>query len=248
MARDGRGALAVVKDGRDDVLDVRNAHDSVNGAVVDGDAAVAGAPHGGQDLGERRGVLHGGHVNAGDHDLAGDGVAQVNDLVDHGLLLVGQLLGIRDHVLELLLGDVLTLVGGLDAHDLGEAIGRLGGEPDQRGCDAHERADGTSDGLGDALGVGEGDALGNQLAHHRGEVGHDERDDDGCERSGNARGHAEAHEPGAERVGQARCGKGRGGKAHERDGNLDGGQELAGVGREVQGALGAFVPLVCLGF
>ena len=107
---------------------------------------------------------------------------------------------VRDHVLELLLGDVLTLVGGLDAHDLGEAIGRLGGEPDQRGRDVHERADGTSDGLGDALGVGESDALGNQLAHHRGEVGHDERDDDGRERGGNARGHAEAHEPGAERA------------------------------------------------
>ena len=168
--------------------------------------------------------------------------------MDHGLLLIGQLLGVRDHVLELLLGDVLALVGGLDAHDLGKAIGRLGGEPDQRGRDVHERADGTGDGLGDALGVGEGDALGNQLAHHRGEVGHDERDDDGRERGGNARGHAEAHEPGAERVGQARCGKGRRGKAHERDGNLDGGQELAGVGGEVQGALGALVPLVCLGF
>lgn len=112
VARDGRGALAIVKDGRDDVLDVRNAHDAVNGAVVDGDAAIAGAAHGGQDLGERRGVLHGGHVNAGDHDLAGDGVAQINDLVDHGLLLVGELLGVRDHVLELLLGDVLALVGG----------------------------------------------------------------------------------------------------------------------------------------
>ena len=53
MSGDGIGAAAIIEDGADEVLDVRNAHDAVNGVVVDGDARVAGAAHDGEDLGER---------------------------------------------------------------------------------------------------------------------------------------------------------------------------------------------------
>ena len=100
--------------------------------MVDGDAAVAGAAHDRQDVVQRRGVLDGGHVDARDHDLAGNGVAEVDDVVDHGLLLVGELLGVGDHVLDLLFRDLLALIGRLDAEQLGEAVGRGRGQPDER--------------------------------------------------------------------------------------------------------------------
>ena len=98
-------------------------HDAVNAAPVDGDAAVAGAAHDGEHLVERGVLAHGAHVHARHHDLAGDGVAQVDDLVNHRLLLVGELVGVRDHVLDLVLRDLLAIIGGLHVHETSKAIG-----------------------------------------------------------------------------------------------------------------------------
>lgn len=97
--------------------------DVVGILVIDGDAAKAGLAHGGQHVGDRLVVLAHGGVHARHHDLAGNGVAQVEDLVDHALFLVEQVVLLRDHVLDLFFRDVLAVVGTLDAQDTGQAIG-----------------------------------------------------------------------------------------------------------------------------
>ena len=86
---DGLVALAVER-GLDQVLDMRDARHVVGILVVDGDAAKAGLAHGGQHVGDRLVVLAHGGVHARHHDLAGHSVAQVEDLVDHALFLVEQ--------------------------------------------------------------------------------------------------------------------------------------------------------------
>ena len=93
---------------------MRDARDVVGVFVIDGDAAEAGLAHGGQHVGDRLVVLAHGGVHARHHDLAGNGVAQVKDLVDHALFLVEQVVLFRDHVLDLFLRNVLAIVGALD--------------------------------------------------------------------------------------------------------------------------------------
>ncbi len=70
------------------------------------------------DAGDRLVVLAHGGVHARHHDLAGNG-GQVEDLVDHALFLVEQVVLLRDHVLDLFFRDVLTVVGALDAQNAG---------------------------------------------------------------------------------------------------------------------------------
>ena len=48
------------------------------------------------------------------------------------------------------------------------------------------------------------------------------------------------------RVGQTRRGDGGRGEAHERDGDLDGGEQLVGVGSQLNGTLGALVAFLGL--
>ena len=242
---DGLVALAVER-GLDQVLDVRDSRDVVGILVVDGDAAEAGLAHGGQHVGDRLVVLAHGGVHARHHNLAGNGVAQVEDLVDHALFLVEQVVLLRDHVLDLFLRDVLAVVGALDAQDAGQAIGAGAGQPHERTGDLLEKRQRSHDLLGYALGVSEADAFGHELADHDGHKGDGDGDDDRRQaaRDGGKRRDAKAHEPRGERVGQTRRGDGGRGEAHERDGDLDGGQQLIGVGGELDGALGALIALL----
>ena len=244
---DGLAALAVER-GLDQVLDVRDADDVVGILVIDGDAAEAGLAHGGQHVGDRLVVLAHGGVHARHHNLAGNGVSQVEDLVDHALFLVEQVVLLRDHVLDLFLRDVLAVVGALDAQDAGQAIGAGTGQPHERAGDLLEHGERSHDLLGHALGVSEPDALGHELADHDGHEGDGNGDDDRRQaaRDGGKRRDAKAHEPRGKRVGQARRGDGGRGKAHKCDGDLDGGEQLVGIGGQLNGALGAFVAFLGL--
>ena len=216
--------------------------------MIDGDAAKAGLAHGGQHVGDRLVVLAHGGVHARHHDLAGNGVAQVEDLVDHALFLVEQVVLLRDHVLDLFFRDVLAVVGTLDAQDAGQAIGASTGQPHERTGDLLEKRQRSHDLLGHALGIGQADALGDELADHDGHEGDRDGDDDRRQaaRDGGERRDAKAHEPRGERVGQARRGDGGRGEAHERDGDLDGGEQLVGVGSQLNGTLGALVAFLGL--
>ena len=168
--------------------------------------------------------------------------------MDHTLFLVEQVVLLRDHVLDLFFRDVLTVVGTLDAQDAGQAIGASASQPHERTGDLLEYGERPHDLLGHALGVGQANALGDELTDYDGHEGDRDGDDDRCQpaRDGGERRDAKAHEPRGERVGQARRGNGGRGEAHERDGDLDGGQQLVGVGGELNGALGTLVALLGL--
>ena len=168
--------------------------------------------------------------------------------MDHALFLVEQVVLLRDHVLDLFLRDVLAIVGALDAQDASQAIGAGTGQPHERAGDLLEKRQRAHDLLGYALGVSEADALGNQLADHDGHEGDRDGDDDRRQavRDGGERRDAKAREPCGKRVGQARRGDGGRGEAHERDGDLDGGEQLVGVGSQLNGTLGALVAFLGL--
>ena len=110
----------------------------------------------------------------------------------------------------------------------------------------HERADGASNRLCHGLGVGEGDALGHQLADDGREVGDDEGDRHDGDVAGDAGGHAESGEPLGQRIREARRREGGRREPDERDGNLDCGEELTRIGRKVDRALRALVPVLGL--
>ena len=195
---------------------------------------------------QRRGVLDGGHVDAGDHDLAGDGITEVDDVVDHGLLLVGKLLGVGNHVLDLLFRNLLALIGRLDAEQLGETVGRGRGQPNERRCQVHERANGAGHRLCHGLGVGKRDALRHQLTDDGREVGDDEGDRHDGDVAGDAGGHTEGGEPLGQRVREARRREGGRREPDECDRHLNRGEELTGVGRKVNRALRALIPVLGL--
>ena len=168
--------------------------------------------------------------------------------MDHALFLVEQVVLLRDHVLDLFFRDVLTVVGALDAQDASQTIGAGAGQPHERTGDLLEHGKRPHDLLGHAFGIGQTNALGHKLANHDGHEGDRDGDDDRRQaaRDGGERRDAKAREPSGEWVGQARRGDGGRGKAHECDGNLDGGQQLVGVGSQLNGALGALVALLGL--
>ena len=142
----------------------------------------------------------------------------------------------------------LPVVRRLDAHQAGEPVGGVRGQPHERRGHVHEAANGTGNRLRNGLGLREGDTLRDELADDRREERHGEGDDHDRERAGDTGGHAEGAEPSGEGLREARGGERRGSEAHERDGELYGGQELTRIGRELQGIARLAVALLRLGF
>ena len=228
------------------ILDVRDAHHVVGVFAIHRHARETRTAHELHDLVHRVGVLGHLHVNARHHDLARNCVAQVENLVNHALFLVEQGVLLRDHVFDLFLRDVLAVVGALDAQKRADAVRACLREPHEGLRQLAERTDGPRNRLGHALSVRKTDALGHELADHDGKIRDDERDDDrrGHRRyCGKGRDTERFHPRGkrlGKRVGRDGCGE----EANERDGDLDGGQEVRGVGCEVECARGTFVALL----
>ena len=135
------------------IFDVSDAHDAIDILVVDRDAREARLAHDAQDLGDSCSVLHGGHVNARDHDLADNGVAHLDDLVDHGFFFFREVFGILDDVAKLLFGDLLVVIGGINAHERGNRICRGRRDKHEWAHNLHERLHGANDCFGHCLGV-----------------------------------------------------------------------------------------------
>ena len=102
-----------------------DADNLVDRLVIHGHPRVARLSHDVDDLKERIRVFHCAHVHAWDHHLARLRIAEVKDLVDHRLLLVGQLLRVGDEILDLVLRGALVVVRILDPHKARDA--RSGG-------------------------------------------------------------------------------------------------------------------------
>ena len=186
-------------------------------------------------------ILDKGNVDARDHDLAGDGVAKVEDLVDHLLFLVGKIVGVGNHVADLFLGDILAIVGRLDVEKAGQSVGGSRGQPHQGLGNLGEGRNEPNNTLGALFGIGQGDALRKQLAHHNREVGNDQRNDDGRDYTCWLCWHAKRDKPGSQGVGKRGCGNRRGAKTDKRDAYLDCSQKLAGVPRKFEGCLRALI-------
>ena len=105
----GKVVLAAVDERPDEVLVMHDADDVVSVLVKDGKARVARAVHALDRRAHRLGVLDHDHVDARLHDFMHRHVAQVDDVVDHALLVVGELIVVGDDVFDFLLGDRLLL-------------------------------------------------------------------------------------------------------------------------------------------
>ena len=243
-----RLVLPPVHEWRDEVFVGDDAHDAVDVLVVHGKARIAGAAHSLDSLAHRLDVLDEDHVHTRLHDLVNRHVAEVDDVVDHALLVVKQLVVVGDHELDLFFGHVLTLVGVFDAQHARKAVRRNRGERHQRRGDLLEHHERTGHRFAHALGVGQRDALRHELSHDDAQIRHHERDEHGSQprRDDCKPLHAQTRQPGGERIGEVRGGGGRGEEPDERDGHLDGGQKLAGVGGQRQRAAGALVPFLGL--
>ena len=246
VARDALVAGRFIHDGADDVLDVRDAHDAIHVLVVDRHARVAGAPHDLERLHAGLGVLDGAHVHARDHHLACDGVTKVDDVVNHRLLLLGELLAVGDHVADLVLGDVLAVITTLDVQQECEAVGAGSRESHKWLGDARKTADGAGDPLGDAFRVRQRHALGYELAYHDGEVRDDERDEHRGQRMSHVVWDADANEHLGQRRREVGCRKRGREEADEGDGHLDSCEELARVARDLGRLSGARIALLGL--
>ena len=171
--------------------------------------------------------------DARDHDLVDALVAELDDRVDHLLLL-----GLEDALLAALLDDEPELLGADPLLGGTSAPNRRLIAPGHARQERDERAEAPGRGRRsrartaerDALGVGEPDLLGHELAEDDREdgqdAGHDEQGDDpGVRRAGAAMPSSDGLEPDAQADGR----EGRGEEADERDAELDDREEPARV-------------------
>ncbi len=163
-------------------------------------------------------------VDARDHDLVHAALAQLDDRADHLLFL-----GLQDALLAAALHDQLELIGGhrLGAHlaraqQPGHGAGGRGQEPHDRSQQAHQELDRGGEQERRALGMGQGQRLGHELAEDDREEGQEKGHDEEGDRLGSAA--QEWLQQGRHLVGERHGGEGRGQEAHERHAHLDDGQ------------------------
>ena len=152
-ARDLLVTGVLIKHWLQQIFDVSDAHDAIDILVVDRDTRETRLAHDAKDLADSCSVLHGGHVNARDHNLADNGVAHLDDLVNHGFFFFGEVLGILDYVAKLFLGDLLAVIGGVNAHQRGNRICRGRRDEHEWTHNLHERLHRADDCFGHCLGV-----------------------------------------------------------------------------------------------
>ena len=157
-----------------EAADLQDADDVVHAVLIDGDAAVAGGLHLGEDL--LQGVIHvdGLHIHPGGEDAFCRQVAESQGGM-HEIPLLGVQVALVGHVLD----DVVELI--LRDRDLAVALGEAAGELADLGEDegdrrqkVHEEHQGGRRTQGQAEAVLLGDALGQHLAHEEDHKGRDE--------------------------------------------------------------------------
>ena len=199
-----------------------------------------------QDIG-RVGVQgQGHHVGFRGHHVAGGQVAEVKDVFDPLLFLLGDgplLAAVFHHQADILLagGGVLGL--GLEAEEFQRTIG---GQAQQRHHGGKDPADAAHDPQrrpGPGLGALHGDPLGHHLAEGNGKEGDDQRDHHHGHHPQHAGGHRQAqpHQEGRQIAGEVLGAEGGAEKARQGDGHLDGRQKAVGVFHQRQQPGGGLV-------
>ncbi len=215
----------------DEVLEQHDADDLVVVVVEDRQPREARALHHRRRMGDGGGVLGEHHVDAGHHDLAGDGVAELEDLVDHALLFVEQGALLGDEELDLLFADTRPPAVGLEAHETRHGRGRDGEEPHERREHALEPGDRAGHRNRDSLGALQPQPLRDQLAEDQRRVADEERHREHGEarRETGEQRQAETDEPRLERRSQRDRTCGRREEPDEGDADLDRREQPRGV-------------------
>ena len=211
----------------------QHADDIVHILVIDGEAAQPGLADGPED-----GLLvvanpDAGHVGAVGHHILSGAVVELEDILDHFLLgfLDGTALPAHvHHHADFLLGHLLGLGVGIDAHEAEDAVGAGGQQPHNglEGRGAYPQH--TAGDAGHLLRVLHGNAFGHQFAQHQGEVGQNQGDDHHAhviQRAG-IRADPQGHKPPCQARGKPFRRKGGTQEARQGDAHLDGGQETVG--------------------
>ena len=231
------------------VLGVQNAHHVVLALAADREVSIVAAPDG---VGPDAHVVlqvQADHVPAAGADLLGGGVVHIKDVLDDLVLvrLDGALLGALHQLhLDLVLGDDLLVLVGVDAQHPQQRVGGHGQQPDQRRADLGHEIEDAGQAQRQALGLFHGQAFGHQLAEHDAEIGQHQGDEHHHRRVQGLPGHA-----GPQREDQVHDGVGevlsRERAAHQAgqgDGHLDGSQEFGGLLCQGQQLFGPLVALV----
>jgi hypothetical protein len=222
--------------GPHEILRIGDALNVVDLPVVHRNAAESGGQGRFQRLGDRLVALDGDHVRSGHHDLARDGVAEVDDRMDEGALFaLDHVLLVRHvgHRLELGIGDVRR-------SDAVVALTRTAddqvGQPDEEGRDEADRGEADDNGHdGRAEERGPFGIVDRPVLRHCFEE-HEDHDD----LEGGSDQHADATE---EMLGHDPDQRGRDQLADEHQ-EEDGVQEFRGILDQASQLAGAATPLV----
>ena len=172
------GGWSVALEVGQQVLGVQDAHDVVDAVLVDRDARVAALHDGVHDLVERRGHRQRHDVDARHHHLVDAALAELQHGADHLLLL-----GLDDALLAAPLDEDHQLLGRdpvtvhlTHAEDARDGVGDGVEHPHDRREDAAQDLDRAGEQERIALGVGQRQRLGHQLAEDGRDEGHRQRD------------------------------------------------------------------------
>ena len=202
-----RARLRSVLQDRQQVFRVQDADDLVDRLLEDRDPRVALLDHDTDRLVQGRRCGQGDDRDARGHHLVQAPVAQLDDRVDHLLLLGLQhaLLPAPLHDQHQLLGADLCLGPDLCAEHPGDGGGDPREEGDERGEDPRQEIDRTGQRHREALGMREGERLGHELAEDDREQSEDDRDNQERDPVGRVGPDAQARQEGGEIPGQRHC-------------------------------------------
>ena len=229
------------------ILHVHEAHDAVLGLAAHGVARVLVARDQRHVLFQRILKVDAHQIGSRGHDGLGVLVAQVEDVVNE-LVLLGvdetAFRGLVDEQLDLVARVHLALVGRVMAgqahHTVGDAV-----EQDHDGVgDLVERHKRASREQRIALGGEDGERLGDQLAHHHVQRGHDEIADGHGHHADQGLGQVQHLEQRADESGERGLAQPAQCQRRQRDAQLTGGQVLVDVLGNVHGAFRTLLALL----
>jgi len=173
------GAVALAQQGQQ-VLDVQDAADVVDGLLVHRDAGVAGFDGHLQQVLQVGVVFNGKQVGAVGHDLHHRAVVKLKDVVDHfplGLFDGAVFVAHVHHHADLFLGDLLG-VFRLDSEDPQRYVDRGVEQPDEGRGDAGENVDRPGRAQRDRFGIAKPEMFRNLFAEQQRKEGERHRDED----------------------------------------------------------------------
>ncbi len=152
------------------ILDIDHAHDMIRVTVIDRDPGKHGCLESGKQFLVGGVYGHGGHLNAGDHDILGDRIAEIKYVIDQLPLLGLDHAALVAYVhigFKFFLCNAEIVAVGADVQQPQDPVGDPVDHEDDGGQDAHQHTDDAAVEQGDPLGVLHGPGLGDDLTKHQ---------------------------------------------------------------------------------